>query len=139
MRPLKIFCGGCRAFIRRLGRIHLVGADVNLVSGCPGARIRSFPRVWLRLAEPQLEKRVATLLALGITFFPLLSKIDELAKCQLIFIGCAQRVAHNAAYRFTELRRRWKCHATLWTHIECHRFSRVKERLDVTRKHLTFK
>lgn len=132
MRPLKIFGGGCRVYpqtwTNSLGR----SANVNLVLECPGARIPSFPRVWLRFAEPQVEKRVATLPALGIAFFPLLSEIDGLAKCQLIFIGCAQRVAHNAAYRFTELRRRWKCHATLWTHIECHRFSRVKERSDVT-------
>lgn len=44
-----IFCGGCRAFIRRLlVNFWRTGADkaaANLVSRCP-VRIRSFPHVW---------------------------------------------------------------------------------------------
>lgn len=49
--PAKIFCGGCRAFIRRLlANFWRTGADkaaANLVSRCP-VRIPSFPHVWSR-------------------------------------------------------------------------------------------
>lgn len=60
IRPLKIFYDGCRAFIRRLRRIHFVEvcADVNLVSGCPEARIRSFPRAWLGSAASRNKSQL---------------------------------------------------------------------------------
>jgi len=59
-RPVKIFCGGCRAFIRRrLLANSRMGAEsrANLVSRCP-VRIRSFPHIWLRPRRCSLGKRM---------------------------------------------------------------------------------
>lgn len=128
-------CTATKNILRRMSRVYSqtstnlprhrsvdVAARANLVSGCP-ARIRSFPRVWSEAAAFRQTSRDFT--RPGNCF--LSAFVEDRAKCQLIFIGRAQRrVAHNAAYRFTELRRRWKCHATLYGRIERHRFSRER-------------